>query len=119
MNTLAPKLLYITFLVLCASSTNSLAQREDPRNPNWQKFHSTADAYALLEGWAKEFPELTSLYSIGKTLKGTQLMVLEITNKQTGKASDKPAYYYDGNIHAVELTGAEVALHFAWHPAGG
>ena len=42
-------------------------------------------------------------------------MVLEITNKQTGKADDKPAYYYDGNIHAGELTGAEVSLHFAWH----
>lgn len=115
MNTLSPKLLYFTFVILCTSPTNSQAQREDPGNPNWQKFHSTADAYALLEGWAKEFPELTSLYSIGETLKGTQLMVLEITNKQTGEASDKPAYYYDGNIHAVELTGAEVALHFAWH----
>jgi len=115
MNNLSPKLLYITFLILCTSLTNSLAQREDPGKPNWQKYHSTADAYSLLEGWAKKFPELTSLYSIGETLKGTQLLVLEITNKQTGEASDKPAYYYDGNIHAVELTGAEVVLHFAWH----
>ena len=52
----------------------------------------------------------TKLYSIGTTLKGTQLMVLEITNHKTGAAEDKPAYYYDGNIHAGELTGAEVAL---------
>ncbi len=41
--------------------------------------------------------------------------MLEITSKQTGPAGDKPAYYYDGNIHAGELTGAEVALHFAWY----
>lgn len=41
-------------------------------------------------------------------------MMLEITNKQTGAAADKPAYYYDGNIHAGELAGGEVSLHFAW-----
>ena len=41
-------------------------------------------------------------------------MVLEIGNHETGNAATKPAYYYDGNIHAGELTGAEVALHFAW-----
>jgi hypothetical protein len=90
-------------------------QREDPRNPDWAKFHSTADAHALLEGWATEFPELTELYSIGQTLEETPLMVLEITNERTGPASEKPAYYLDGNIHAEELTGAEVALHFAWY----
>ena len=92
-----------------------VAQAEDPANPNWGKFHSTADAHALLRGWASMFPRLTSLYSIGETLEGTPLMVLEITNKQTGPADEKPAYYYDGNIHASELTGAEVALHFAWY----
>lgn len=90
-------------------------QTEDPKSPNWQKYHTTADAYALLNGWAKAYPNLTDLYSIGATLKGTQLMVLEITNKQTGSAADKPAYYYDGNIHAGELTGGEVSLHFAWY----
>lgn len=96
-------------------SAPSFAQTEDPLNPNWQKYHSTADAYALLNGWVKAYPNLTNLYSIGETLKGTKLMVIEITNKQTGRAEDKPAYYYDGNIHAGELTGAEVSLHFAWY----
>ena len=51
-------------------------------NPKWDKYHSTADANTLLEGWAKAFPDLTKLYSIGETLKGTQLMVLEISNKK-------------------------------------
>jgi murein tripeptide amidase MpaA len=96
-------------------SSLSFAQSEDPMSPRWDKFHSTADAYALLEGWHKAFPNLTELYSIGKTLKGTELMVLEISNKSTGAPLTKPGYYYDGNIHAGELTGAEVALNYAWH----
>lgn len=106
----------ICFVFLVFTATSPLhAQSEDPKAPNWQKYHTTADAYALLKGWATAFPNLTSLYSIGETLKGTPLMVLEITNKETGKAADKPAYYYDGNIHAGELTGGEVSLHFAWY----
>jgi len=100
--------------LLLAATLASVAQPEDHKSPNWQKFHTTADTHYLLQEWAKAYPNLTKLYSIGETLTGTPMMVLEITNKQTGRAEDKPAYYYDGNIHAAELTGAEVALHYAW-----
>lgn len=110
------KYILLGFLsIFLVFSNNILAQKEDPRNPDWKKYHNTEESHTLLEGWADTFPNLTSLYSIGKTLKGTPLMVLEITNKKTGAALDKPGYYYDGNIHAGELTAAEVALHFAWH----
>ena len=101
-------------IALIASVQLAKAQQEDPKNPNWAKYHTTADTHFLLQEWAKAYPNLTKLYSIGETLKGTQLMTLEITNRATGAAEDKPAYYYDGNIHAGELTGAEVALHYAW-----
>ena len=94
---------------------NLKALQEAPQNPNWEKYHSTDETYALLESWAALYPELTNLYSIGQTLKGTPLKVLEITNKQTGTAQEKPGYYYDGNIHSGELTAAEVILHFAWY----
>jgi len=103
------------FFLLTISPLFLFAQQEDPLAPNWAMYHSTTDAHALLEGWSESFPNLTRLYSIGETLKGTPLMVLEITNKATGAAETKPAYYYDGNIHAGELTGAEVSLHFAWY----
>lgn len=94
---------------------STAGSQEDPRSPNWAKYHTTAEAHALLDGWARAFPQLTRLYSIGQTLKGTPLQVLEITSEASGAASEKPAYYYDGNIHAGELTSAEVALHFAWY----
>jgi hypothetical protein len=105
----------VALALLVVPSGAPAQTREDPANPNWQTYHSTAAAHALLEGWARLYPRLTELYSIGATLRGTPLMVLEITNEATGPASEKPAYYYDGNIHAGELTGAEVALHFAWY----
>jgi hypothetical protein len=100
---------------LIASAAPSAAQDDDPLDPSWDRYHSTEEAYALLRAWATAYPDLTELYSIGETLGGTPLLVLEITNKATGPAMEKPGYYYDGNIHSGELTGAEVALHFAWH----
>lgn len=106
--------LLLTLLIALIVTTASVAQSEDPKNPNWKKYHSTSDAHTLLKGWNEAYPNLTNLYTIGQTLKGTPLMVLEITNKQTGPAAEKPAYYYDGNIHAGELAGGEVSLHFAW-----
>jgi len=116
-------LVFVILLLICsplpaeksAQKANLKGLKESPQNPNWAKYHSTNEAYALLESWAALFPNLTNLYTIGHTLKGTPLEVLEITNKQTGSASEKPAYYYDGNIHSGELTGAEVVLHFAWY----
>jgi hypothetical protein len=91
------------------------AQVENPRDPDWNTYHTTEGAYALLEGWARQYPGLTNLYSIGETLAGTPLLVLEITNEETGEPGEKPGYYYDGNIHSGELAAAEVALHFAWY----
>ena len=108
-------IVYCGVLLLLASTGGVRAQREDPKHPTWDFYHSSAAAHALLEAWVREYPTLTNLYSIGETLEGTPLLVLEITNAATGDASDKPAYYYDGNIHAGELTAAEVALHFAWY----
>ncbi len=88
---------------------------EDPSSPLAGKYHTSAEVNASLAAWGSEFPTLTEVYSIGTSIRGNPLMVIEITNKNTGAAEDKPGYYYDGNIHAGELTGGEVALNFAWY----
>ena len=105
----------LLFLAVLPFFNFVVARAGDAGQPDWKKYHNTAEVQALLENWTNRYPGLTNLYSIGETLKGTPLMVLEITNKEIGKAGEKPGYYYDGNIHAGELTGAEVALYFAWH----
>jgi len=91
------------------------SQADTQTNPDWNKYHTAAETHAILKKWAQDYPSLVNLYSIGETIKGTPLMVMEITNKKTGKSLEKPGYYYDGNIHSGELTSAEVILHFAWY----
>ncbi|MCB0841323.1 MAG: hypothetical protein KDD99_31855, partial [Bacteroidetes bacterium] len=77
------------FIICISFILTGFTQASAPVNPTWDTYHSTAEAHALLQTWHKTFPNLTRLYSIGKTLKGTDLMVLEITNHQTGAPETK------------------------------
>ena len=54
--------------------------------------------------------EIARLHTIGKSYLGNDLLVLEITNKKTGTAIEKPGFWLDGNLHASEVMGAEVCL---------
>lgn len=63
-----------------------------------------------LQGWARAFPELCRLESIGTTPEGRELWLLAI-----GRDPDRlrPAAWVDGNMHASELAGSSVALAIA------
>jgi hypothetical protein len=68
----------VVLTVVTCIATPASAQSEDPMNPNWGAHHTTERAYTLLEGWAVAYPDLIRLYSIGETLQGTPLMVLDV-----------------------------------------
>jgi murein tripeptide amidase MpaA len=78
---------------------------------SWNRYYTSAETTQILRDWARRFPQLTNLYSIGKSLKGEDLMLIEVTNEATGAADTKPAMYLDGGIHAGELTGSAVATY--------
>ena len=104
----------VTGQFLPGNSTMLMAQGRDQDLPDWNRYHSAKEVASYLEEWSRVYPKLTRLIRMGETRRGTPLWILEITNRETGPGSDKPAYYYDGNIHSSELTSAEVALHFAF-----
>lgn len=81
----------------------------------WDRFYSSAETDQILAELHALHPGLTELYSIGESRSGAPLMVMEITNEATGPASEKPALYVDGGIHAGELTGSAVATYFLWY----
>lgn len=62
-----------------------------------------------------EYPWLTKLYSIGKTLQGKDLWTMELTNQETGEGDEKPGLWIDGNTHSSEPTGTNVCLKTIWH----
>ena len=77
---------------------------------DFDHYHGFEEMAEILEVLAEEHPNLCSLYSIGQSTEGRELWLMEITNKETGPAEEKPAVYVDGNTHASEVTGQEVLL---------
>jgi murein tripeptide amidase MpaA len=68
----------------------------------------------LLHDLVAAYPTLAEIASIGKSLEGRDLWLVTVTNKQTGPALEKPAYWIDGNTHAGEVTGSTVVLYTLW-----
>ena len=64
-----------------------------------------------LHGFAEEYPKLCSVYSIGKSYEGRDILLAEVTVQETGPADEKPAFWVDGNTHAGEVTGSMAALY--------
>ncbi|PLS84104.1 MAG: carboxypeptidase [Actinobacteria bacterium] len=64
-----------------------------------------------MRGFAEEHPGLCEVVSIGKSREGREILLAEITNQGTGPASEKPAFWVDGNTHAGEVTGSMAALY--------
>jgi hypothetical protein len=64
-----------------------------------------------LQDFAKSYPNLTELISIGETEQGRKIWLMTITNFKKSDAQSKPGYWVDGNTHATELAGAQACLH--------
>ncbi|HWI65901.1 MAG TPA: M14 family metallopeptidase [Symbiobacteriaceae bacterium] len=82
---------------------------------DFAKYHRYDELVQDLQRLAAAYPNLTRLYSVGKSYEGRDLWCLEITNHATGDHADKPGYYVDANLHAGEVTGTACALYTAWY----
>jgi len=83
--------------------------------PEFGKYPLYKELVEILQTLHKEYPQLTKLYSIGKTLQGRDLWTMEITNQTTGPGKEKPGIWVDGNTHSSEPTGTNVCLKTIWH----
>ncbi|MGA2586714.1 MAG: M14 family metallopeptidase [Candidatus Aminicenantales bacterium] len=82
---------------------------------DFQHYHPYDEVNYFLNKWAKDFPNLVDIYSVGKTFEGRDIWQITITNKATGKDTDKPAMFIEGNRHSGEVTAAECALWIGWY----
>lgn len=113
----------IPFIAIAILGNPAQAQRHGRPGPvmaadgsvNWNRYYTSGETNAILEAYGRRFPHLTKLYSIGRSFRGADLMLIEVTNQATGAAEHKPALYLDGGIHAGELTGSAVALYVLGH----
>jgi hypothetical protein len=82
---------------------------------DFQHFHTYEEATMLLRTWAQAHPNLVELYSVGQSLEGREIWQITITNRKSGRHTDKSAFFIEGGRHAGEITGIEATLYFVNH----
>ncbi|MBL8156262.1 MAG: carboxypeptidase [Anaerolineae bacterium] len=77
----------------------------------FDRFYRYDDLTRLLHAYAAEFPQLIQVDSIGKSYEGRDIWLVTATNAASGPATEKPALWVDGNIHAGEVSASTACLH--------
>ena len=80
-------------------------------NVKFDRFYRYPELTRILKEYAKEYPNLIRLESIGKSHEGRDVWLITATNFKSGKDTEKPAFWVDGNIHASEVTASAAALY--------
>lgn len=79
----------------------------------FEKYHSADVINTWLERWSEKYPDLVDLYETGRSFEGRPIYQITLTNKKTGKDTDKPAAFFEGGRHSGEVTAAETVMWMA------
>ena len=83
-------------------------------NGSWEpasyKHHNQEEMETVLRDLAIRYPSITRLYSIGKSIKGRTLWVMEVSDNPGQHEALEPEFKYIGNMHGNEVTGRETLL---------
>ena len=83
---------------------------KDWEKPRIFKNHNYNDMTTFLQTIAKLYPNITRLYSVGKSVQNRELWVLEITDNPGIHEVGEPEFKYVGNMHGDEVIGRETLL---------
>jgi murein tripeptide amidase MpaA len=75
------------------------------------RYYRYDELTAFLQELSDAYPQLCSLQSLARSYHGRDVWLMTVTNRDTGHADSKPAYWMDGNTHATELAGSAACLY--------
>ena len=95
----------------------AFAQQQVPSkvDVSWNQFYNFDEVEQIIKDLVSAYPELLTLESLGKSEQGRDLWMITLNNPNTGKPTDKPAMYIDGNVHGNEIQATETVLYSIWY----
>jgi hypothetical protein len=85
-------------------------QYEPGEELTFDKYHSLDVIYYWLNKWAEKYKDIVDIYEVGRSYEGRPILQLTVTNRKTGRDTDKPAAFFEGGRHSGEVTGSESVL---------
>jgi hypothetical protein len=76
------------------------------------QYHTFDEMEQILQDIAEDYPDITSLYSIGKSYEGRDVWCLEVSDNP-GVDEGEPGVFYMGLHHAREWPTLEICLYIA------
>ncbi len=82
---------------------------------DFNHYFTNQEITQLMDEWVAAYPNLLQVSSIGRSYEGRLILLMALTNQNTGSDATKPAIWIDANLHATEITGTTTALFIAYH----
>uniref|UniRef100_A0A671KXV9 Carboxypeptidase D-like n=1 Tax=Sinocyclocheilus anshuiensis TaxID=1608454 RepID=A0A671KXV9_9TELE len=106
---------------VCASTDSSSSigvnkaadEEKDSRvtvQPQDFRHHHYNDMQLFLQKFSSDYSSITRLYSIGKSVQGRLLWIMEISDNPGVHELGEPEFKYIGNMHGNEVVGRELLL---------
>lgn len=86
-----------------------------PGEVSWDHYHTSAEIEMWMRKWAADHPDLVELYQVGESFGGRPIWQMTLTNKKTGRHTDKPGAFFEGGRHSGEITSTESVFYLMWH----
>jgi len=80
---------------------------------DFSKYHTYDELTGALQSMADGNKNISKLVSIGKTLEGRDLWLVEIANPRGVPVEERPALFIGANFEGDHLIGSEIALYIA------
>lgn len=108
--------IFSVYLIVQLCLTNVLTfttrERED-FIPNPPRYHTENELLDLFARLAKQYPQIARVHSLGSSLEGRDLAVIEISNNVRKRDLLKPMFKYVANMHGDETVGREMLIYLA------
>ena len=85
-----------------------ISNNQDSRN-SMRSYHNYDELTDFLQGINSQYPNITNLLSIGQSVHGRELWILEISDNP-GFNELEPEFKYIANMHGDETVGRELSL---------